>query len=51
MTEPMPTLKAIHICNSHQPPHRQKLQKSYQANAQRHNNGQADNDRERRANA
>lgn len=24
----MPTLKAIHICNSHQPPHRQKLQKS-----------------------
>jgi hypothetical protein len=28
MTEPMPTLKAIHICNSHQPTHRQKLQKS-----------------------
>lgn len=28
MTEPMPTLKAIHICNSHKPPHRQKLQKS-----------------------
>ena len=24
----MPTLKAIHICNSHQPSHRQKLQKS-----------------------
>jgi hypothetical protein len=23
-----PTLKAIHICNSHQPTHRQKLQKS-----------------------
>ena len=28
MTETMPTLKAIHICNSHQPTHRQKLQKS-----------------------
>ena len=28
MTETMPTLKAIHICNSHQPSHRQKLQKS-----------------------
>jgi hypothetical protein len=28
MTETIPTLKAIHICNSHQPPHRQKLQKS-----------------------
>ncbi|MDO9552250.1 hypothetical protein [Rhodonellum sp.] len=28
MTEPMPTLKAIHICNSHQPTHRHKLQKS-----------------------
>ena len=24
----MPTLKAIHICNSQQPPLRQKLQKS-----------------------
>jgi hypothetical protein len=24
----MPTLKAIHICNSHQPTLRQKLQKS-----------------------
>jgi len=23
-----PTLKAIHICNSHEPPHHQKLQKS-----------------------
>ena len=28
MTETMPTLKAIHICNSHKPTHRQKLQKS-----------------------
>ena len=28
MTAPMPTLKAIHICDSHQPTHRQKLQKS-----------------------
>lgn len=26
--EIIPTLKAIHICNSHQPTHRQKLQKS-----------------------
>ena len=28
MTETMPTLKAIHICNSHESPHHQKLQKS-----------------------
>ena len=28
MTETMPTLKAIHICNSHKPTHRQKLQKN-----------------------
>ena len=29
MTETMPTLKAIHICNSHQPTLKPKLGKEY----------------------
>lgn len=29
MTETIPTLKAIHICNSHKPTHKPKLQKEY----------------------